>query len=113
MTSSEAAPCRRSGCRSPILIYTACGCSQACAATSRRAMRLLFAWRHAEHRTTAVLATAFRFCRFFPRRFDRNECARELGITPYKTTLLLMTGGAGLAGGDLMLERLLPLRGDF
>jgi processive 1,2-diacylglycerol beta-glucosyltransferase len=49
----------------------------------------------------------------FSRRFDRNECARELGITPDKTTLLLMTGGAGLAGGDLMVERLLGLPDDF
>ena len=49
----------------------------------------------------------------FSRRFDRDECARELGIAPDKITLLLMTGGAGLAGGDLMVERLLGLADDF
>jgi processive 1,2-diacylglycerol beta-glucosyltransferase len=49
----------------------------------------------------------------FSRRFDRDECARELGIAPDKTTLLLMTGGAGLAGGQLMVERLLGLPDDF
>jgi processive 1,2-diacylglycerol beta-glucosyltransferase len=61
----------------------------------------------------SVHVTGIPIMPIFSRRFDRNECARELGITPDKTTLLLMTGGAGLAGGDLMLERLLALRDDF
>ena len=39
-------------------------------------------------------------------------CAREIGIKLDKTTLLLMTGGAGIAG-DQMVERLLDLAGDF
>jgi processive 1,2-diacylglycerol beta-glucosyltransferase len=46
-------------------------------------------------------------------RFDRDACARELGIAPDKTTLLLMTGGVGLGGGELMIEQLLDIPGDF
>ena len=61
----------------------------------------------------SVHVTGIPIMPIFSRRFDRNECARELGITPDKTMLLLMTGGAGLAGGDLMLERLLALPDDF
>jgi len=49
----------------------------------------------------------------FGQQFDRAVCARELGITPDKTTLLLMTGGAGLAGSEGLTERLLALPGDF
>ncbi len=49
----------------------------------------------------------------FSRKLDRAECARELGIEPDKTTLLLMTGGAGIAGGEEMIKRLLALPGDF
>jgi processive 1,2-diacylglycerol beta-glucosyltransferase len=49
----------------------------------------------------------------FSQKLDRAECARELGINPDKTTLLLTTGGAGIAGGEEMIERLLALPGDF
>lgn len=49
----------------------------------------------------------------FGQLFDRAVCARELGIAPDKTTLLLMTGGAGLAGSESLIERLLALPGDF
>jgi processive 1,2-diacylglycerol beta-glucosyltransferase len=49
----------------------------------------------------------------FSRKLNRVECARELGIAPDKSTLLLMTGGAGVAGGEQMLERLLALPEDF
>ena len=49
----------------------------------------------------------------FSQNLDRVECARELGIQPDKATLLLMTGGAGIAGGEQMIERLLALSGDF
>jgi processive 1,2-diacylglycerol beta-glucosyltransferase len=61
----------------------------------------------------SVHVTGIPIMPMFSRRFDRDECARELGITPDKTTLLLMTGGAGLTGGDLMVERLLTLPDDF
>ena len=49
----------------------------------------------------------------FTRRLDRAECARELGIDPNKTTLLVMTGGAGLTGGAAMIERLTAPPGDL
>jgi processive 1,2-diacylglycerol beta-glucosyltransferase len=49
----------------------------------------------------------------FSRKLDRTECARELGIAPDKSTVLLMTGGAGIAAGEQMIERLLALPGDF
>ena len=49
----------------------------------------------------------------FSQKLARAECAREIGVKPDKTTLLLMTGGAGLAGGEAMIERLLGLSGDF
>jgi processive 1,2-diacylglycerol beta-glucosyltransferase len=43
----------------------------------------------------------------FTQVHDRAACARELGLDPARTTLLLMTGGAGLAGADALVERLL------
>ncbi len=49
----------------------------------------------------------------FSQNLDRAECARELGVKPDKTTLLLMTGGAGIAGGQQLIESLLALPGDF
>lgn len=61
----------------------------------------------------SVHVTGIPIMPMFSRRFDRGECARELGIVPDKTTLLLMTGGAGLAGGETMTERLLELPAEF
>jgi processive 1,2-diacylglycerol beta-glucosyltransferase len=49
----------------------------------------------------------------FTQRFDRQTCAIELGIAPNKTTLLLMTGGAGIAGSESLIEKLLGLAQDF
>jgi processive 1,2-diacylglycerol beta-glucosyltransferase len=49
----------------------------------------------------------------FAKPWDRSECARELGLNPDKTTLLVMTGGAGIASGAAMVERLLAMDGDF
>ena len=49
----------------------------------------------------------------FSQNLDRTECAGEIGIKPDKPTLLLMTGGAGIAGGEQMIERLLALPDDF
>jgi processive 1,2-diacylglycerol beta-glucosyltransferase len=61
----------------------------------------------------SVHVTGIPIMPIFSRRLDRAECATELGIAPDKLTVLLMTGGAGLAGGELMVERLLDLPGDF
>jgi processive 1,2-diacylglycerol beta-glucosyltransferase len=49
----------------------------------------------------------------FAQRFDRQTCAKDLGIAPNKTTLLLMTGGAGIAGSESLIEKLLGLPQDF
>jgi processive 1,2-diacylglycerol beta-glucosyltransferase len=62
---------------------------------------------------TSVRITGIPIMPIFSRNLDRAECACELGIRPDKTTLLLMTGGAGIAGGEQMIERLLALPGDF
>ncbi len=43
----------------------------------------------------------------------RRQCAAEIGIDPGKTTLLMMSGGAGLAGIEKLAERLLRVPGDF
>jgi len=44
---------------------------------------------------------------------QRAACARELGLDPERTTLLLMGGGAGLGGLEQVAARLLALDGDF
>jgi processive 1,2-diacylglycerol beta-glucosyltransferase len=44
---------------------------------------------------------------------DRKICAAEIGTNPDKPTLLMMSGGAGVGGIDVMAERLLKLEGDF
>jgi processive 1,2-diacylglycerol beta-glucosyltransferase len=49
----------------------------------------------------------------FGARYERAQCAQELGIDPNKTTLLMMSGGVGLAGTDKLAQRLLQLPGDF
>jgi processive 1,2-diacylglycerol beta-glucosyltransferase len=49
----------------------------------------------------------------FSQRADRSECANELGIAPDRITLLVMTGGSGLASGEAIIERLSELPGDF
>ena len=56
--------------------------------------------------TENIFVTGIPVMPAFSRRLDRAECARELGIDPDKTTLLVMTGGAGLTGGAAMIERL-------
>jgi processive 1,2-diacylglycerol beta-glucosyltransferase len=43
----------------------------------------------------------------------RAECARELGLQPERMTVMVMTGGAGLASAGAMVERLLRLPGEL
>lgn len=43
----------------------------------------------------------------------RADCARELGLQPDRMTVTVMTGGAGLASGAAMVERLLRLPGEL
>ena len=61
----------------------------------------------------AVYVTGIPIMPVFSRRYDRVACAAEIGIDPAMTTLLLMTGGAGLTGGDTLVERLLQAPGTF
>lgn len=43
----------------------------------------------------------------------RQECARELGLAPHRTTLLVMGGGAGLGRIEEIAARLLLIQEDF
>jgi processive 1,2-diacylglycerol beta-glucosyltransferase len=49
----------------------------------------------------------------FSEKLSRPLCAAELGLDPQKTTLLMMSGGAGLGGIEQLVDRLLTLEGDF
>lgn len=45
----------------------------------------------------------------FSQSLDRAICATEIGLDPRKTTLLMMAGGAGVGGIELLVERLANL----
>jgi processive 1,2-diacylglycerol beta-glucosyltransferase len=49
----------------------------------------------------------------FAEEYSPEDCCRELGIDPAKKTLLMMSGGYGVGGIDLLAERLLALQEDF
>jgi len=49
----------------------------------------------------------------FRERLSRPECARELRVDPGRTTLLLMSGGAGVGKIQALARRLLALGHDF
>ncbi len=49
----------------------------------------------------------------FSQPHAREACARELGLDPARRTLLLMSGGVGVAGQEAVVERLLSMPGDF
>lgn len=61
----------------------------------------------------AIRVTGIPIMPAFGRAPDRTECARELGIDPQRTTVLLMGGGAGLGRLDCLASRLLALEEDF
>ncbi|RII25631.1 MAG: galactosyldiacylglycerol synthase [Geobacter sp.] len=44
---------------------------------------------------------------------SRSKCASEFGLDANKTTILMMSGGAGVGGIEVLAERLLRLEGDF
>jgi len=44
---------------------------------------------------------------------SREECAREFGLDPKRTTFLMMSGGVGIGGLEILAEELLKLEGDF
>jgi processive 1,2-diacylglycerol beta-glucosyltransferase len=49
----------------------------------------------------------------FTAPIQRAECARELGVSPDKFTVLMMAGGAGVGGLDDLAARLLRLPDDL
>ncbi|HUQ08744.1 MAG TPA: glycosyltransferase [Steroidobacteraceae bacterium] len=49
----------------------------------------------------------------FSATLDRARCARELGVSPDRFTVLMMAGGAGVGGLDQLAERLLRLPDDM
>jgi processive 1,2-diacylglycerol beta-glucosyltransferase len=61
----------------------------------------------------AIHVTGIPIMPAFSQQLDRNICARELGIDPQVTTLLLMGGGAGRCSLHAIVERLLGFEGDF
>ncbi len=48
----------------------------------------------------------------FASELDRNVCAKEYGLAPERTTILLMGGGAGLGSLETIAERLLALNNE-
>jgi processive 1,2-diacylglycerol beta-glucosyltransferase len=63
--------------------------------------------------STRIHVTGIPIMPAFSKKLDRDICARELEINPSKTTLLLMSGGAGLGDIDLLAEQLIEIQGDF
>ena len=63
--------------------------------------------------TADIHVTGIPIMPVFSQRLERELCAGELGIAADKTTLLLMTGGAGIAGSESLIDRLLGLPGQF
>jgi processive 1,2-diacylglycerol beta-glucosyltransferase len=73
------------------------------------------AWRMVERGIPAdtVRVTGIPIMPVFGEKYDRATCAAEFGLDPAKTTLLMMSGGAGVGGIETLAERLLRLEEDF
>lgn len=73
------------------------------------------AWRMVERGIPRerVRVTGIPIMPVFAEKYDRAACAAEFGLDPAKTTLLMMSGGAGVGGIEALAERLLQLEGDF
>ena len=73
------------------------------------------AWRMAERGIPAdeIRVTGIPIMPAFGERPGRAACAAELGLDPNRTTLLMMSGGAGVGDVETLAERLLRLEGDF
>lgn len=73
------------------------------------------AWRMRERglAAEAVHVSGIPIMPAFGKPLDRAVCAAEFGIDPQRKTFLMMSGGAGLAGQDVLAERLLAMDGDF
>lgn len=62
---------------------------------------------------TAISVTGIPIMPAFAQPLDRAECAREFGLDPRRTTILLMGGGAGLGSLNTIAERLLAVEANF
>jgi len=73
------------------------------------------AWRMAERGIPAdrIQVTGIPIMPVFGERCNRATCAAEFGLDPARTTLLMMSGGAGVGGIETLAGRLLQLEGDF
>ena len=73
------------------------------------------AWRIAERGIARdrVHITGIPIAPEFSQPLDRSACARELGLDPARTALLMMAGGAGVGGIETLVERLARLPQDF
>ena len=60
-----------------------------------------------------VAVTGIPIMPVFGKQLDRAICARELGLDPKRTTLLMMSGGFGVGAIDQLAERVLSIPGDF
>jgi processive 1,2-diacylglycerol beta-glucosyltransferase len=73
------------------------------------------AWRMAERgipRDT-IHVTGIPIMPVFGETLPRAACAAEFGLDPNRRTLLMMSGGAGIGGIEILAERLLRLDRDF
>ena len=72
------------------------------------------AWRIRERGIgqAQVAVTGIPIMPAFAQRLDRATCARELGLDPARTTLLLMSGGFGVGAIDLLAARILSIPGN-
>lgn len=61
----------------------------------------------------AIHVTGIPIMPAFSQHLERSVCAREFGIDPQRTTLLLMGGGEGLGSLHTVAERLLGLEENF
>lgn len=73
------------------------------------------AWRMAGRGISAerTLVTGIPIMPQFSGVLLRARCAEELGLDPHKTTLLIMSGGAGVGGIEMLAERLAALQHDL
>jgi processive 1,2-diacylglycerol beta-glucosyltransferase len=73
------------------------------------------AWRMADRGIPAekIRVSGIPIMPVFTEQYDRTVCAAEFGLDPAKTTLLMMSGGGGVGGIELLAERILKLEGDF
>lgn len=73
------------------------------------------AWRMIERGipSSTIHVTGIPIMPAFGETLSRAVCAAELGLDPTRTTLLMMSGGAGVGGIERLAERLLRLQQDF